>query len=217
MASLVSKEKAVKVWQILRKAYSKAKYYLNFSNPLELLVAAILSAQARDEVVNAATVELFKKFKSAQDYAKASVEEIIKCIKNISFAGNKARNIKAACEILVKKFGGKVPKTMEELTALPGIGRKTAIVILTNAYGIVPGVVVDTHVIRVAYRLGWTDQKNPEKIEQDLNALLPKKLWKETQWILKAHGRAVCRAPYPFCSKCLVNKICPKRGVAKKY
>jgi len=209
-------EKAVEVLKILKKTYPNAKYYLNFKTPLDLLVAAILSAQVRDEVVNASTPALFAKYKKAEDYAKASVSDILKFISKITFAGNKAKHIIAACKLLVEKHSGKVPKTIEELTELPGIGRKTAIVILTNAFDIVNGVVVDTHVIRVSYRLGWTKNTNPEKIEKDLNALIPESNWKETQWLLKAHGRAICKAPIPECSKCPVNKLCPKAGVKNK-
>ncbi len=208
--------KAVQVLKVLQKTYPNAKYYLNFKTPLELLVAAILSAQVRDEVVNKSTPALFAKYRKPEDYAKASVSDLLKFIKSVTFAGNKAKNIIAACKLLVEKHNGKVPKTVEELTELPGIGRKTAIVILTNAFDIVPGVVVDTHVIRVSYRLGWTKNTNPEKIEQDLNKLIPEKNWKETQWLLKAHGRAVCQAPTPYCSKCPVSKLCPKAGV-KRY
>ena len=209
-------EKAVEILHILKKSYPGAKYYLNFKTPLDLLVAAILSAQVRDEIVNAATPALFAKFKTAKDYAKANVSDLLKYIKSITFAGNKAKNIIAACKILSEKYDGKVPKTVEELTELPGIGRKTAIVILTNAFDIVNGVVVDTHVIRISYRLGWTKNTNPEKIEQDLNKLIPEKYLKETQWLLKAHGRAVCHAPNPYCSKCPVSKLCPKAGVKKR-
>ena len=206
-------EKAVEVLKILQKTYPGAKYYLNFKTPLDLLVAAILSAQVRDEVVNKSTPALFAKYKKAEDYAKASVSDLLKHIKSITFAGNKAKHIIESCKILVKKHSGKVPKTIEELTELPGIGRKTAIVILTNAFDIVPGIVVDTHVIRVSYRLGWTKNTNPEKIEQDLNKLIPEKQWKETQWLLKAHGRAICQAPTPYCSKCPISKLCQKAGV----
>jgi len=208
-------EKAVEVLKILKKTYPNAKYYLNFKTPLDLLVAAILSAQVRDEVVNASTPALFAKYKKAEDYAKASVSDLLKYISKITFAGNKAKHIIGACKLLVEKHGGKVPKTIEELTELPGIGRKTAIVILTNAFDIVNGVVVDTHTIRVSYRLGWTKNTNPEKIEKDLNALIPESHWKETQWLLKAHGRAICKAPTPECSRCPVNKLCPKAGVKK--
>ena len=209
-------EKAVEALRILKKTYPGAKYYLNFKTSLELLVAAILSAQVRDEVVNASTPVLFAKYKKAEDYARASVSDLLKYISKITFAGNKAKHIIEACKILVKQHNGKVPKTIDELTELPGIGRKTAIVILTNAFDIVEGVVVDTHVIRLSYRLGWTKNTNPEKIEKDLNALIPKQYWKETQWLLKAHGRAVCQAPTPYCSKCVVFKLCPKAGVKKR-
>ncbi len=208
-------EKAVEVLKLLKKAYPDAKYYLNFKTPLELLVAAILSAQVRDEVVNASTPALFTKYRKAEDYAKASVSDLLKFISRITFAGNKAKHIIEACKLIVQKHNGKVPKTIAELTELPGIGRKTANAILQNAYGIVIGIPCDTHVLRVAYRLGWTKNTNPEKIEKDLNALIPKQYWKETQWLLKAHGRAVCQAPTPSCSKCSVAKLCPKAGVKK--
>lgn len=209
-------EKAVEVLKVLKKEYANAKYYLNFKTPLELLIAAILSAQVRDEVVNSSTPVLFAKYKTAEDYAKASASDVFKFISKITFAGNKAKHIIEACKMLVKKHNGKVPKTIEELTELPGIGRKTAIVILTNAFDIVDGIVVDTHVIRISYRLGWTKNTNPEKIEKDLNVLIPESHWKETQWLLKAHGRAICKAPDPFCSKCPVAKLCPKAGIKKK-
>ncbi len=208
-------EKAVEVLRILKKSYPNAKYYLDFKNSLELLVAAILSAQVRDEVVNASTPALFAKYRKAENYAKASVSDLLKYISKISFAGNKAKHIIEACMILVKNHNGKVPKTIDGLTELPGIGRKTAIVILTNAFDIVEGVVVDTHVIRLSFRLGWTKNVNPGKIEKDLDTLIPKQYWKETQWLLKAHGRAVCQAPTPYCSKCVVAKLCPKAGVKK--
>ncbi len=209
-------DKALEVLRILKKTYPGAKYYLNFKTPLDLLVAAILSAQVRDEVVNAATPELFKHYKKAEDYAQATVSDLLKYVGKVSFAGAKAKNIIAACKILVEKHKGQVPKTVEELDALPGIGRKTAIVILTNAFNIVPGVVVDTHVLRVGYRLGWTKQKDPDKVEEDLNKLIPENQWKEVQWLLKAHGRAICQAPTPNCSKCPVNKLCPKQGVKNR-
>ncbi len=209
-------EKAVQVLKVLQKTYPGIKYYLNFKTPLDLLVAAILSAQVRDEVVNKATPALFAKYKKAEDYAKAAVPELLKYIKSITFAGNKAKNIIAACKLLVQKHGGKVPKTIEELTELPGIGRKTANAILQNAYGIVVGIPCDTHVLRVAYRLGWTKNTNPDKVEQDLMKLLDKHWWDKIPKLLKAHGRAICQAPDPYCSKCPVNKLCPKAGVKKK-
>ena len=201
---------------LLNKHYPKAKYYLNFSNPLELMVAAILSAQVRDEVVNASTPDLFKKYNTAKAYANADIEEMISYVSRITFAGNKARNIKKACQILVEKYNGSVPDTIEDLVQLPGIGRKTANAILINGFNKVVGIPCDTHVIRLAYRLGWTKNTNPDKIEQDLMKLFPKKEWKRLPHVLKDHGRAICRAPIPECSKCFLNNICPKAGVVKR-
>ncbi|MBS3125491.1 endonuclease III [Candidatus Woesearchaeota archaeon] len=203
------------VLETLQKSYPGARYYLNFKTPLELLVAAILSAQVRDEVVNESTLALFAKYKAAKDYANASVDELLKFVGKVTFAGNKVNNIIAACKILHEKYNGKVPQNIDELVELPGIGRKTEIVILTNAFDIVDGVVVDTHVIRVSYRLGWTRNTNPEKIEADLNKAIEKQWIKKTQWLLKAHGRAVCKAPTPVCSKCPVFSLCPRQGVTK--
>ncbi|KHO47363.1 MAG: endonuclease III [archaeon GW2011_AR5] len=201
--------------KFLKKEYPKTKYYLNFSNPLELLVAAIMSAQARDAVVNATTPNLFKKYRTAKDYANADFSELSNDINAVNFPVPKAKNIIAACKILVEKHGGKVPASMEELIELPGVGRKTANAIMQNAFGRTEGVVVDTHVIRVSYRLGWTKQTNPEKIERELMQLFPKKEWKKLPHLLKDHGRAVCRAPMPVCSRCTLGKICPRQGVTK--
>ncbi|MEM5872394.1 MAG: endonuclease III [Candidatus Aenigmatarchaeota archaeon] len=205
-----------KVIELLKKNYPNAKYYLNFSNPLELMVAAILSAQVRDEVVNATTPKIFKKYKTAKDYANADLKEFTKEISAVTFAGMKAKNIINACKILVEKYNGKVPDKMEDLTSLPGIGRKTANTILINAFNKVEGIPVDTHVIRLSFRLGWTKSKKPEEIEQDLMKIIPKEDWKKIAYMLKAHGRAVCQAPIPFCSKCFLDKICPKNGVNKR-
>ncbi len=210
-------ENIKEVLKILHSKYPKLKYYLDYSTPLELLVAAILSAQVRDEAVNASTPALFKKYKTAEDYAKAEIDDLLEYIKNITFAGNKAKHIKEACKILAEKHKGKIPRTVEELTELPGIGKKTANVIMQNAYDIIEGIVVDTHVLRVSYRLGWTDtDKNAEKSEKQLMQILPKSEWKKLPWLLKAHGRAICKAPVPSCSQCPVNKFCPKQGVTKK-
>ncbi|MEM5781949.1 MAG: endonuclease III [Candidatus Aenigmatarchaeota archaeon] len=205
-----------KVIELLKKNYPNAKYYLNFSNPLELMVAAILSAQVRDEVVNATTPKIFKKYKTAKDYANADLKEFTKEISAVTFAGMKAKNIINACKILVEKYNGKVPDKMEDLTSLPGIGRKTANTILINAFNKVEGIPVDTHVIRLSFRLGWTKSKKPEEIEQDLMRIIPKEDWKKIAYMLKAHGRAICQAPIPYCSKCFLEKICPKNGVTKK-
>ncbi|MGI0141450.1 MAG: endonuclease III domain-containing protein, partial [Candidatus Micrarchaeales archaeon] len=153
---------------LLAKNYSDARYYLNFSTPIDLVVAAIISAQTRDEVVNSVTPELFKKFKTVKDYANSNVDGLVKYIGKVSFAANKAKNIIATCSIIQDKYGGKVPHKMEELIELPGIGRKTANTILINAYGIVNGIPVDTWVIKLSYRIGLSANRDPDKIEQDL-------------------------------------------------
>jgi len=212
----MEKERSSKIINLLKKQYPHAKYYLNFSNPLELMVAAILSAQVRDEVVNATTPKLFKKYKTAKDYANTSSSELTKEIKSITFAGNKAKNIIAACKILVEKYNGKVPKNMDDLTSLPGIGRKTANTIMINAYGIVEGIPVDIWVQRLSMRLGWTKNKDPNKIEQDLMKIIPKKDWHNIAYLLKSHGRAICQAT-PYCSKCFIYRLCPRQEVAKHY
>jgi len=209
-------ENVAKVIELLKKNYPNAKYYLNFSNALELMVAAILSAQVRDEVVNATTPKLFSKYKTAKDYANANLKELTKEISSVTFAGMKAKNIINACKILVEKYNGKVPDKMEELLKLPGIGRKTANTILINAFNKVEGIPVDVHVQRLSFRLGWTKSKKPEEIEQDLMKIIPKNEWSKIAYILKAHGRAICKAPVPFCSKCFLDKICPKNGVIKR-
>jgi endonuclease-3 len=205
-----------KVIQLLKKNYPNAKYYLNFSNPLELLIAAILSAQVRDEVVNSVTPKLFKKYKTAKDYANANLQELINDIRPVTFAGNKARNIIKACKILAEKYKGKVPDNMNDLISLPGVGRKTANTILINAFNKVEGIPIDTHVLRLSYRLGWTKSKKPEEVEQDLMKIIPRKEWKRIAYLLKAHGRAVCKAPVPICSECFLSKLCPKNGVTKR-
>jgi len=207
----------MKIIELLKKNYPNAKYYLNFSNPLELMVAAILSAQIRDEVVNATAPKIFNKYKTAKDYAKADLKELTKEISAVTFSGMKAKNIINTCKILVEKYNGKVPENMEELISLPGIGRKTANTILINAFGKVEGIPVDTHVIRLSFRLGWTKSTKPEEIEQNLMNIIPKEDWKKIAYLLKAHGRAICQAPIPYCSKCFLDNVCPKQGVTKHY
>ena len=202
--------------ELLSKNYPKAKYYLDFSSTLELMVAAIMSAQVRDDVVNATTQKLFKKYKTAKDYADADLKELTDNINSVTFSGMKAKNIKKACQILVEKYDGKVPDTMEQLVELPGIGRKTANAILINGFNKVVGIPCDTHVIRLSYRLGWTKNTNPDKIEQDLMKLIPNDKWKKIPYLLKYHGRTICKAPVPSCSKCFLKDSCPKKGVTKK-
>jgi endonuclease-3 len=201
------------ILEALERAYPDVHYYLNFSNPLELLVAAVLSAQCRDEVVNATTAELFRKYRRAEDYANAPLEELERDISKIPFYRNKAKSIQEACRVLLERYGGEVPQTLAELTELPGVGRKTANAILQNAFDKVEGIVVDTHVIRLAQRLGLSQSKDPDRIEQDLMALFPRSSWKRLPWLLKAHGRAVCTAKRPKCSECALSALCPKVGV----
>jgi endonuclease III len=198
---------------LLKRNYPKARYYLNFSSPLELMVAAILSAQTRDESVNAVTPKLFAKYKSAKDYSNADQKVLSKEIGSITFAEAKSANIIKTCIILVEKYGGVVPHSMEDLVSLPGIGRKTANTILINAFNIVEGIPVDTHVIRLSYRLGWTKSRKPEDIEHDLMKIVDKNDWKIISYLLKSHGKEICRAPVPLCNKCFLKDICPKAGV----
>jgi len=212
---LLSSKEANQLAEKLSSKYKDAHYYLNFKTPIDLVVAAILSAQTRDEVVNKITPALFGKYKTAKDYANADVDELVGYIKSVSFAGNKAKNIINTFKEISNKYNGKVPNKMEELEELPGIGRKTANTILINAYGIVEGIPVDTWVIKLSYRLGLSLNKDPEKIESDLKSKIPKEYWSKFAYVLKMHGKAVCQT-IPYCSKCPVESMCPKNGVTKK-
>ncbi|HTQ50461.1 MAG TPA: endonuclease III [Candidatus Acidoferrales bacterium] len=197
----------------LDRTYPEAHCELNHKNPLELLIATILSAQCTDKRVNIVTAELFKKYRSAADYAGAPLAELQQAVKTTGFFRNKARNIKGACQAIVEKHGGQVPQTMEELVQLGGVGRKTANVVLGNAFGINAGVVVDTHVARLSYRLGLTKQKTPEKIEKDLMSLVPQGQWTLFSHWLIWHGRRRCFARNPDCANCEVLRLCPRIGV----
>ena len=199
----------------LQKAYPDAHCELNFSNPLQLLIATILSAQCTDKRVNIVTAELFKKYKTVLDYANAPLPELEEMIKTTGFFRNKAKNIQACCRALVEKHGGEVPRTMDELHALDGVGRKTANVVLGNAFGINVGVVVDTHVTRLANRLGLTKQTDAVKIEQELMTLVPQAQWTLFSHWLIWHGRRRCDARKPDCAGCEIKKLCPQIGVAK--
>jgi endonuclease-3 len=198
----------------LRQAYPDATCSLRFSNPLELLVATILSAQCTDERVNEVTARLFTTYRSAEDYANAPLEELEAAIKPTGFYRTKARYIQAACRIIAERHSGEVPRQMEPLIALPGVARKTANVVLGNAYGVVEGVVVDTHVGRVARRLGLTASDDPLTVEADLMARLPRTRWLSFAHQMIAHGRALCKAQRPLCPACPLNDLCPASTVA---
>jgi endonuclease-3 len=203
------KQRAKQIVSALRRAYPDARCSLNHSNPLELLVATILSAQCTDERVNTVTADLFRKYRRAEDYAAAPADELERAIHSTGFFRNKAKAIRAACAIIAERHGGRVPETMVELLELPGVARKTANVVLGNAYGVASGVVVDTHVARLSQRLALTAHGQPEKIEQDLTALVPRKDWILFPHLLIAHGRAVCKARAPLCGDCVLLPLCP--------
>ena len=208
--------KAARARQIiaaLQRTYPDAHCELNFSNPLELLVATILSAQCTDKRVNIVTAELFKKYKRADDYANAPLADLEAAVKTTGFFRNKAKNIQACCRALVEKHGGEVPRSMGELHALDGVGRKTANVVLGNAFNINLGVVVDTHVTRLANRLGLTKQTDAVKIEQELVKLVPQEQWTLFSHWLIWHGRRRCDARKPDCANCQIAKLCPQIGV----
>jgi endonuclease-3 len=203
------KARAREILRILKEEYRDAKVALRFNNPFELLIATILSAQCTDERVNVVTERLFQKYRKPEDYLNVSLEELEEDIKPTGFYKNKARNIRKACKVLVEKFGSEVPKKMEELLTLPGVGRKTANIVLSNAYGIHEGIAVDTHVRRLASRLGLSKERSPDKIEKDLMELFPKEDWIKVTDTLIFHGRKVCSAKKPACDICVVSSFCP--------
>jgi len=202
-------ERAVEIMHRLRKAYPKAKCSLDFTNAFELLIATMLSAQSTDVRVNIVTKSLFRKYPSPQSFADASQVEMERDVKQTGFFRNKAKAVIAASKAIVEHHNGEVPKTMDELTALPGVGRKTANVVLSNAFKIAVGIVVDTHVTRVSARLGLTASDDAVKIEQDLMKLIPQKEWTNFSHRLIAHGRTICIARKPKCAQCALNELCP--------
>ena len=206
---LEPKARAQKIMELLEKEHPDATIALHYKNPLELLVATILSAQATDEQINAITPKLFKKYTTAKDYADAERTELEQDIKSSGFYHNKAKNIQNSAKMLVENYNGQVPNTMEELVKLPGVARKTANIVLFNAYDIIAGVAVDTHVSRLSQRLGLTENTNQDKIEKDLMNLVPKDKWMRLTDLLIFHGRRVCDARKPRCGACVLNKICP--------
>ena len=202
------KERLAKIFEKLKAVYPDAHCELNHSNALELLVATILSAQCTDKRVNMVTTELFKKYRCAEDYLKVTQEELQEDIRTTGFFRNKAKNIQGACRMIVDEFKGELPDTMELLTKLPGVGRKTANVVLGTAFEKNEGIVVDTHVIRLSKLIGLTQDSNPEKIEHDLMTLLPRSEWTLISHLLVWHGRRRCNARKPDCSHCEIHKYC---------
>ena len=197
----------------LKRAYPDAKCSLNHSNPFELLVATILSAQCTDERVNLVTANLFRKYTKPEDYLKVAPRELEKDIQSTGFFRNKTKSIQGTSKVLTEQYHGEVPQTMEELLELPGVARKTANVVLGNAFDIKAGVVVDTHVTRLSHRLGFTQQKTAEKLEQDLIPIVPRKDWVIFPHLMIYHGRKICKARNPLCAECTIEKQCPSSAL----
>lgn len=199
-----------KIVELLTKEYPNTKCSLNYMTPLELLIAVILSAQSTDAQINKLTPALFEKFKSAKDFAEADIKELEAYVKSSGFYKSKAKNIQNTCKILDEKYNGNVPKTMEELTQLPGVGRKTANVVMLNAFNKCEGIAVDTHAKRLSNRIGLSNETDPLKIEQDLLKKIPKKDWHLMNHLFVDHGRAVCTAKNPKCNNCCIETYCKK-------
>jgi endonuclease-3 len=193
----------------LKKLYPDPRHYLNFENPFQLLIATILSAQCTDEKVNEVTSDLFSRYPDPEDFTGEKLEYIEEAVRPTGFFRNKAKAIKGASEAIIERFGGRVPESMDGLCSLPGIARKSANAILQHGFSKVEGIVVDTHVIRLARRLGWSHEKDPTKIERDLMDLFDRREWRWIPFYLKNHGRTVCKAPTPRCGECVVNIVCP--------
>jgi len=208
-----TRDRLARIIDRLARLHPAPRCALNHRNPLELLVATILSAQCTDERVNQVTPELFRRYPDAAALAAVPQAELEAVIRSTGFFRNKATSIRGCCRLLVERHGGRVPRTMDELTALPGVARKTANVVLGNAYGVAAGVVVDTHVRRLAFRLGLTGHTQPEKIERDLMELAPPEHWINLSHWLIIHGRTTCRARRPACPDCPLADLCPKEGV----
>ena len=206
------KKQITQILNILKKEYPNPQTALNYTDPFQLLVATVLSAQTTVILVNKVTVNLFNKYKTIKDYAESSLEAFQKDVSSINFYKTKAKHIQAAAKIIIDKFNAKVPKTMEELTSLPGVARKTANIILSNAYGINEGIAVDTHVKRLSYLLGLTENEDPVRIEQDLMAITPKNEWNNMSHLLIFHGRKICQAKKPKHPECVLFNICPSRN-----
>ncbi len=202
-----------KILRRLRQHYKNPKIALHYKSNFQLLVSTILSAQCTDQRVNKVTKELFKKYKTPKDFADLNLKTLEKMIYSTGFYKNKAKNIKATSKKLITDYNSKVPNSMKELLTLPGVARKTANVILSSAFNKNEGIVVDTHVKRVSYRLGLTKNNNPKKIEKDLMKIMPKRSWKDVSFLLINHGRKLCKAPIPKCKDCFLNDICPSSQI----
>ena len=205
----VKKKRAGTIIRILAKSYPDAKIALRYKDPFQLLVVTILSAQSTDKQINKISPALFAKFKTVKGFAGANIKEFERYVHSTGFYHNKAKNIKAMAQKLLAEFNGKVPQTMEELVSLPGVARKTANIVLSNGFGIIVGIAVDTHVKRLSQRLGFSKQEDPTKIEQDLMDIFPKKIWGKINHLLIHHGRTVCDANKPKCLECPVRDLCP--------
>lgn len=208
-----AKRHAANVVRLLRRTYPEATCSLDFDTPLELLVATILSAQCTDVRVNRVTKDLFRKYRGAADYAQAPLRQLERDIQSTGFFRNKAKNLRGCCQTLAERYDGQVPQAIDALVELPGVGRKTANVVLGTAFGIASGVVVDTHVARISRRLGLTSQKTAEKIERDLMDRIPKKEWISLSHRMIQHGRRFCDARRPRCDECPLGSICPRIGL----
>ena len=213
MAKKTKTSDVTRILRLLRKQYPDAECALNYETPVQLLVATILSAQCTDERVNIVTAELFRRYPTAPDLARAPLRSLEKLVKSAGFYRNKAKNIKGCCTALVERYDGEVPQDLEALVELPGVGRKTANVVLGTAFGLATGVVVDTHVSRISRRLGLTRQKDPVKIERDLMEQLPRKEWVMYSHRVIHHGRQVCKARKADCENCKLKDVCPRIGV----
>ncbi len=204
----MKQEKIVKIFELLKKEYPDAKCSLDFKTPFEMMVAVMLSAQCTDERVNKVTAEFFPKYHTPEDFATMPLEDIEKLIHSCGFYKNKAKNLKLASQKILKDFNGQVPQTMEELMSIPGVGRKSANVIMLEAFGNPQGIAVDTHVKRLSNRIGFSKKKEPEKIEQDLLKQFPKEYYQDANHIFIYHGRNICKAQNPACEKCCIREFC---------
>ncbi|MCX8175576.1 MAG: endonuclease III [Candidatus Micrarchaeota archaeon] len=211
------RKRALRILSLLKRAYPDARCSLHYRTPLQLLIATILSAQCTDERVNRVTPALFAQYKTARDFANAPLAKLQSLIRQTGFYRNKAKNIKRAATLIVRRFGGQVPRTMRQMLELPGVARKTANIVLGNAYGVVEGIPIDTHAIRISRLLGLTEERNPVKIERDLMALFPRRDWLAVSNLFVFHGRAICVARRPLCSKCPLSRLCPKRGLPASW